>query len=114
MHPPIVTFYPARRAALVAAMTLLAVAVAVVTCAVGHVELLSRMPIFQGAQQIAGVTEFLGHLKGYLISIVLAGFTVAGIAVGAAKVAGHSRANDMIFNIGVGVAIFAALPTIVA
>ncbi len=114
MHPPIVTFYPARRAALVAAMALLAVTVAVVTCAGGHVELLSRMPIFQGAQQIAGVTEFLGHLKGYLISIVLAGFTVAGIAVGAAKVTGHSRANDMIFNIGVGVAIFAALPTIVA
>ncbi len=114
MDYSILTLYPARRAALVIAMTLLAVTVTVVTCAAGHVELLSRMPIFQGGQQIAGVTEFLDHLKGYLISIVLAGFTVAGIAVGAAKVTGHSRANDMIFNIGVGVAIFAALPTIVA
>jgi hypothetical protein len=103
-----------RRVFVVLAVVALGVAVAVVTVTVGHVELLSRMPIFQGAQQIAGVTEFLDHLKGYLISIVLAGFTVAGIAVGAAKVTGHSRANDMIFNIGVGVAIFAALPTIVA
>jgi biotin transporter BioY len=103
-----------RRVFVVLAAVALGVAVAVITVAVGHVELLSRMPIFQGAQQIAGVTEFLDHLKGYLISIVLAGFTVAGIAVGAAKVTGHSRANDMIFNIGVGVAIFAALPTIVA
>jgi hypothetical protein len=114
MHYPILTINPVPRAVLAVAMTLLAVTVAVVTLAAGHMELLSRMPIFQGAQQIAGVTEFLDHLKGYLISIVLAGFTVAGIAVGAAKVTGHSRANDMIFNIGVGVAIFAALPTIVA
>jgi hypothetical protein len=103
-----------RRLCVVLAVVALGVAVAVVTVAMGHVELLSRMPIFQGAQEIAGVTEFLNNLKGYLISIVLAGFTVAGIAVGAAKVTGHSRANDMIFNIGVGVAIFAALPTIVA
>ncbi len=88
--------------------------VALVTAAAGHVELLSRMPIFAGAQQIAGVTEFLDHIKGYLLSIVLAGFTVAGIAVGAAKLAGHSRANDMIFNVGIGIAIFAALPTLVA
>ena len=72
------------------------------------------MPIFSGAQAIAGVTEFLDNIKGYLLSIVLAGFTVAGIAVGAAKLTGHSRANDMIFNVGVGVAIFAALPTLVA
>ena len=114
MYYPNPTLIAARRATFVIAMTLLAVMVAVVTLAAGHTELLSRMPIFQGAQQIAGVTEFLDHLKGYLISIVLAGFTVAGIAVGAAKVTGHSRANDMIFNIGVGVAIFAALPTIVA
>jgi len=78
------------------------------------VELLSRMPIFQGSEQIAGVTELLDKIKGYLISIVLAGFTVAGLAVGAAKLTGHSRANDMIFNVGVGIAIFAALPTLVA
>lgn len=103
-----------RRLCVALAVVAIGVAVVVVTVAVGHVGLLSRMPIFQGAQQIAGVTEFLDHLKGYLISIVLAGFTVAGIAVGAAKVTGHSRANDMIFNLGVGVAIFAALPTIVA
>jgi len=95
-------------------LTLLAVTVATVTLAAGHMDLLSRMPIFQGAQQIAGVTEFLDKIKGYLISIVLAGFTVAGIAVGAAKLTGHSRANDMIFNVGVGIAIFAALPTLVA
>ncbi len=44
---------------------------------------------FSGAQSIAGVTEFLDNIKGYLLSIVLAGFTVAGIAVGAAKLAGH-------------------------
>lgn len=105
---------PLRRLPGAMVFVALGVAVVVVTVAAGHVELLSRMPIFQGAQQIAGVTEFLDHLKGYLISIVLAGFTVAGIAVGAAKVTGHSRANDMIFNIGVGIAIFAALPTIVA
>lgn len=104
----------ARRAALVTAMTLLAVTVVMVTLAAGHVELLSRMPIFAGGTPITGVTEFLNKLKGYLISIVLAGFTVAGIAVGAAKLTGHSRANDMIFNIGVGIAIFAALPTLVA
>jgi hypothetical protein len=91
-----------------------AVAVAVVTAAAGHVELLHRMPIFSGAQAIGGVTEFLDNIKGYLLSIVLAGFTVAGIAVGAAKLTGHSRANDMIFNVGIGVAIFAALPTLVA
>jgi biotin transporter BioY len=103
-----------RHVALVLAVTLLAMAVAIVTLAAGHVELLSRMPIFQGSEQIAGVTELLSKIKGYLISIVLAGFTVAGLAVGAAKLTGHSRANDMIFNVGVGVAIFAALPTLVA
>jgi hypothetical protein len=92
----------------------LAVAVAVATAAAGHVELLHRMPIFSGAQSITGVTEFLNNIKGYLLSIVLAGFTVAGIAVGAAKLTGHSRANDMLFNVGVGIAIFAALPTLVA
>ena len=104
----------ARRAALTLALTLLAVTVVVVTLAAGHMELLSRMPIFQGATPITGVTEFLDKIKGYLISIVLAGFTVSGLAVGAAKLTGHSRANDMIFNVGVGIAIFAALPTLVA
>jgi hypothetical protein len=80
----------------------------------GHMDLLDRMPVFAGAEQISGVTDFLDHIKGYLISIVLAGFTTAGIAVGAAKLTGHSRANDMIFNCGIGIAIFAALPTLVA
>lgn len=96
------------------ALTALALSAVTLTVLAGHTDLLHRMPIFQGAQSIEGVTEFLDSLKGYLISIVLAGFTVAGIAVGAAKLTGHSRANDMIFNVGVGVAIFAALPTIVA
>jgi hypothetical protein len=104
----------ARRLLVILPVLLLAVAVAVATAAAGHVELLHRMPIFSGAQAIAGVTEFLDNIKGYLLSIVLAGFTVAGIAVGAAKLTGHSRANDMLFNVGVGVAIFAALPTLVA
>jgi hypothetical protein len=88
--------------------------VVVLTATAGHVELLHRMPIFSGAQAITGVTEFLDHIRGYLLSIVLAGFTVAGVAVGAAKLTGHSRANDMLFNVGVGIAIFAALPTLVA
>jgi len=114
MRCPTPTLSSARRAVFVVGLTLLAVTVATVTLAAGHMDLLSRMPIFQGAQQIAGVTEFLDKIKGYLISIVLAGFTVAGIAVGAAKLTGHSRANDMIFNVGVGIAIFAALPTLVA
>jgi hypothetical protein len=104
----------ARRLLVVPSALMLGVAVAVVTAAAGHVELLHRMPIFSGAQAIGGVTEFLDNIKGYLLSIVLAGFTVAGIAVGAAKLTGHSRANDMLFNVGVGVAIFAALPTLVA
>lgn len=104
----------ARRLLVVLSALMLGVVVAVVTAAAGHVELLHRMPIFSGAQAIAGVTEFLDNIKGYLLSIVLAGFTVAGIAVGAAKLTGHSRANDMLFNVGVGVAIFAALPTLVA
>jgi hypothetical protein len=104
----------AHRLLVAVAALLLGAVVAVVTAASGHVELLHRMPIFSGAQAITGVTEFLDHIKGYLLSIVLAGFTVAGIAVGAAKLTGHSRANDMIFNVGVGVAIFAALPTLVA
>ena len=107
---------PAALRATARAVALGALALAVVTLTVfaGHTDLLDRMPIFQGAQSIEGVTELLSSLKGYLISIVLAGFTVAGIAVGAAKLTGHSRANDMLFNVGVGVAIFAALPTIVA
>lgn len=98
----------------VAPLLTLGVAVAFLAAAAGHVELLHRMPIFSGAQSIAGVTEFLDNIRGYLLSIVLAGFTVAGIAVGAAKLTGHSRANDMLFNVGVGIAIFAALPTLVA
>jgi hypothetical protein len=98
----------------VTAIAALSVCVAALTVTTGHVDLLDRLPIFQGAKSIEGVTDFLNELKGYLISIVLAGFTVAGIAVGAAKLTGHSRANDMIFNVGVGVAIFAALPTLVA
>jgi hypothetical protein len=114
MPHPIPTLDSVRRVILAITMTLLALSVVLVTLAAGHMDLLSRMPIFQGAQQIAGVTEFLDKIKGYLISIVLAGFTVAGIAVGAAKLTGHSRANDMIFNVGVGIAIFAALPTLVA
>jgi uncharacterized membrane protein len=104
---------PCRIAVLLLAL-LAAAAVAALTAAAGHVELLHRMPIFSGAQAISGVTEFLDNIKGYLLSIVLAGFTVAGIAVGAAKLTGHSRANDMLFNVGVGIAIFAALPTLVA
>ena len=104
----------ARRLLAVAPLLVLGVAVAFLTVAAGHVELLDRMPIFSGAKSIAGVTEFLDNIKGYLLSIVLAGFTVAGIAVGAAKLMGHSRANDMLFNVGVGIAIFAALPTLVA
>ena len=103
-----------RRLPAVLSALLLGVAVAVVTIAAGHVELLHRMPIFSGAQSITGVTEFLDHIRGYLLSIVLAGFTVAGVAVGAAKLTGHSRANDMLFNVGIGIAIFAALPTLVA
>src|SRR5271165_7640888 len=101
---------------LLAAVPVFALGMAVVflTAAAGHVELLHRMPIFSGAQSITGVTEFLDNIKGYLLSIVLAGFTVAGIAVGAAKLSGHSRANDMLFNVGVGIVIFAALPTLVA
>jgi hypothetical protein len=110
--PPRPSF--ARRLLVVAPLLALGVAVACLTAAGGHLELLHRMPIFSGAQSIAGVTEFLDNIKGYLLSIVLAGFTVAGIAVGAAKLTGHSRANDMLFNVGVGVAIFAALPTLVA
>jgi hypothetical protein len=103
-----------RRLSAVLSALLLGVAVAVVTVGAGHVELLHRMPIFSGAQSITGVTEFLDHIRGYLLSIVLAGFTVAGVAVGAAKLTGHSRANDMLFNVGIGIAIFAALPTLVA
>jgi hypothetical protein len=114
LHYPSLPCIDLRPVALGVALTLLAVAVAIVTLAAGHVDLLSRMPIFQGSEQIAGVTELLNKIKGYLISIVLAGFTVAGLAVGAAKLTGHSRANDMIFNVAVGVAIFAALPTLVA
>ena len=114
LHYPSVPPINLRRMALVLALTLIAVTVAIVTLAAGHMDLLSHMPIFQGATSIAGVTELLNNIKGYLISIVLAGFTVAGIAVGAAKLTGHSRANDMIFNVGVGIAIFAALPTLVA
>jgi biotin transporter BioY len=105
---------PPRRVLELLAAIVLGVTVALLTVAAGHVDLLSRMPIFQGAEQIAGVTELLDKLKGYLISIVLAGFTVAGLAVGAAKLTGHSRANDMIFNAAISLAIFAALPTIVA
>lgn len=104
----------AQRLLEVAAALALGVTVAFLTVTAGHMDLLHRMPIFSGAQSIAGVTEFLDNIKGYLLSIVLAGFTVAGIAVGAAKLAGHSRANDMLFNVGVGIAIFAALPTLVA
>ncbi len=111
-YRPRITLNATRRGALaVLALTLL---VAVVTLTVGHVELLQRMPVFQGAQQIQGVTEFLSSIKGYLLSIVLGGFTVAVIGAGAAKLMGHTRANDLIFNIGVGVAIFASIPTLVA
>ena len=105
---------PARRSASLLVALLLWGSVAVLTATAGHVELLHRMPIFSGAQAITGVTEFLDHIRGYLLSIVLAGFTVAGVAVGAAKLTGHSRANDMLFNVGIGIAIFAALPTLIA
>ena|SRR6202035_223723 len=108
------TLISVRQTAFAVLIALFAMMVAVVTFTAGHMELLHRMPIFQGAEQIAGVTEYLDHIKGYLISIVLAGFTVAGMGVGAAKMTGHSRANDMIFNVGISVAIFAALPTLVA
>lgn len=103
-----------RDAVTVLTTVTLALLVAAVTLTVGHVELLQRMPVFQGAQQIQGVTEFLSSIKGYLLSIVLGGFTVAVIGAGAAKLMGHTRANDLIFNIGVGVAIFASIPTLVA
>jgi hypothetical protein len=98
----------------VLALVLVCVLVGVVTLTVGHMGLLQRMPVFQGAQQIQGVTEFLSSIKGYLLSIVLGGFTVAVVGAGAAKLMGHTRANDLIFNIGVGVAIFASIPTLVA
>jgi hypothetical protein len=103
-----------RDALTVLALTLIGLLVTVVTLTVGHMGLLQRMPVFQGAQQIQGVTEFLSSIKGYLLSIVLGGFTVALVGAGAAKLMGHTRANDLIFNIGVGVAIFASIPTLVA
>src|SRR5258706_426615 len=67
--------------------------------------LLRNLSIAGDAKAISGVTTFLNDLKGYLVSICLGGISVAGVAVAAAKFAGHSRANDMIFNIGVGIAI---------
>lgn len=114
-HRPRATLTLAPRGALsVLAAAITGVLVGVVTLTVGHMGLLQRMPVFQGAQQIQGVTEFLSSIKGYLLSIVLGGFTVAVIGAGAAKLMGHTRANDLIFNIGVGVAIFASIPTLVA
>lgn len=95
-------------------VVVLGVGVLTVTVVAGHGDLLSQMEVFKGVKPITGVTEFLEDIKGYLLSIVLAGFTIAGIGAGAAKLAGHSRANDLIFNIGVGVAIFAAIPTLAA
>lgn len=94
------------------AVALVLVIVAVLVAASGHGDLLSHMSVFQGAQEIKGVTDFFGHIKGYFLSIVLAGFTIAAIGAGGAKFVGHSRANDLLFNIGVGVAIFAAIPTL--
>ncbi len=91
---------------------LVLVVVAMLVAVSGHGDLLGHMSIFQGSQEIKGVTEFLGKIKGYLLSIVLAGFTIAAIGAGAAKFVGHSRANDLLFNIGMGVAIFAAIPTL--
>jgi hypothetical protein len=92
----------------------LGVLLALGTLAVGHGELLAQMEVFKGVKEIKGVTKFLEDIKGYLLSIVLAGFTIAAIAAGAAKFVGHTRANDLVFNIGVGVAIFAAIPTLAA
>ncbi len=86
--------------------------VVVLVAVSGHGDLLGHMSVFQGSQEIKGVTEFLAKIKGYLLSIVLAGFTIAGIGAGAAKFVGHSRANDLLFNLGVGVAIMAAIPTL--
>ncbi len=79
---------------------------------VGHGDLLSQMQVFKGSKPIQGVTEFMDNIKGYLLSIVLAGFTIAAIGAGAAKFVGHTRANDLIFNLGAGVAILAAIPTL--
>lgn len=86
----------------------------VVTLLAGHGDLLSQMEVFKGVKPIKGVTEFLENIKGYMLSIVLAGFTIAAIGAGAAKFVGHTRANDLIFNIGAGVAILAAIPTLAA
>ena len=86
----------------------------VVTVLVGRGDLLAHMSVFAGAKEIKGVTEFIESIKGYLLSIVLGGFTVALVGAGLAKLVGHSRANDLIFNVGVGVAIFAAIPTLAA
>ena len=98
----------------VSAVVALALAVAMVTLICGHADLLGQMEVFKGAKEIKGVTEFLEDIKGYLLSIALAGFTIAAIAAGTAKFVGHTKANDLVFNIGVGVAIFAAIPTLVA
>lgn len=87
-------------------------AVVVFIAALGHGDLLGHMSVFKDSQEIKGVTEFLGKIKGYLLSMVLAGFTIAAIGAGAAKFVGHSRANDLLFNLGVGVAIMAAVPTL--
>ena len=56
LHYPSVPPINLRRMALVLALTLIAVTVAIVTLAAGHMDLLSHMPIFQGATSIAGVT----------------------------------------------------------
>ena len=103
-----------RRAAVLCPAVVLAALVAAAAVAGGHLDLLRNLSIAQDAKAIAGVTSFLDDIKGYLVSICLGGVSVAGVAVAAAKFAGHSRANDMIFNIGVGIAILAAVPTLVA
>jgi hypothetical protein len=92
----------------------LGMVIVIATFTAGHGDLLSRMEVFKGAQEIKAVGTFLESIKGYLLSIVLAGFTIAAVGAGAAKFVGHSRANDLLFNLGTGVAIFAAIPTLAA
>src|SRR5450755_2006273 len=107
---------PERRA--VQAMLVLCVggllALAAVALDVSHVDALAAAGTFSGqgkGSAIAGIQTFADSIKGNLIWLVA---TIAGVAVVAMFLTGHSRAQDYALKAGVGFLVIAGGSGIVA
>jgi len=78
-----------------------------------HVHALDAAGAFKG-EEIGGVANFVGKLKGNLVWLGGTGMGLVIAVVAILFMAGHSRAHDLLIRTIVGLAILASLSGIIA